>query len=140
MTNARCGHLEIEAHCTFVNLSLMNQEDNHFEPQLCFRSMRWGLVPSTHNKPLKEFNLPTHNCRSETILERPIFSRAFKRGQRCVIPIDGFYEWNSTKGAEKIPHFVYCKREEAEASAGINKVGSIFVSVYLYSFKCSKDQ
>ena len=72
--------------------------------------MRWGLVPSSHTKSLKEFNLSTHNCCSETILERPIYSRAFLKGQRCVIPADGFFEWNSTKGAEKIPYFVHKSR------------------------------
>ena len=76
--------------------------------------MRWGLVPSSHTKSLKEFNLSTHNCCSETILERPIYSKAFFKGQRCVIPADGFYEWNSTKGAEKIPHFVHREKEKAE--------------------------
>lgn len=86
--------------------------------QRFFRSMRWGLVPSTHKKSLKDFTLSTHNCCSETIMERPLYSRAFQRGQRCAIPADGFFEWNSTKGAEKIPHFVHRKRDEKSELSG----------------------
>jgi len=72
-------------------------------------SMRWGLVPSHYQGELKDFKLPTHNCRGETIPERPMFQKPFKRGFRGVIPANGFFEWSSTKGTEKIPHYVHAK-------------------------------
>ena len=103
-------------------------------PLLLHRSMRWGLVPSTHKKSLKDFTLSTHNCCSETIMERPLYSRAFQRGQRCAIPADGFFEWNSTKGAEKIPHFVHRKRDEkSELSGNVSsKRTTMYVIIYIH--------
>ena len=67
------------------------------------------MIPSTHKKSIKEFKLATHNCCAETLLERPIYASCFKRGQRCIVPADGFYEWSSKKRVEKIPHFVHLK-------------------------------
>ncbi len=51
--------------------------------------MRWGLVPSWA-KEIRD--PPLINARSETVLEKPAFRNAFRR-RRCLIPIDGFYEW-----------------------------------------------
>ena len=84
------------------------------------RSMRWGLVPSSHTKSIKDFKLSTHNCRAENLLESQIYSKAFFKGQRCVIPADGFYEWSSTKGAEKIPYFVHRKNSDESGERNVS--------------------
>lgn len=52
---------------------------------------RWGLVPHWCRDP-KEAPA-THNVRSETMKEKPSFRTAWKRGNRCVIPVAGFFEW-----------------------------------------------
>ena len=59
----------------FVYL-VFNNQHIFFSPAQhpLIRSMRWGLVPSTHRKPVREFNLSTHNCCSESITERPIYN------------------------------------------------------------------
>lgn len=49
--------------------------------------MQWGLIPSW-SKQAKGII----NARSETIEEKPSFRESFQR-QRCLIPADGFYEW-----------------------------------------------
>ena len=64
--------------------------------------MRWGLMPTWWNKPLKELRLATFNARAETVAERPFFRSAFKRA-RCLIPASGYYEWR-TVGKEKQPY------------------------------------
>jgi putative SOS response-associated peptidase YedK len=61
--------------------------------------MRWGLVPSWWSKPLKELKLATFNARAETVTEKPFFREAFKR-TRCLIPVSGYYEWESTPGGK----------------------------------------
>jgi putative SOS response-associated peptidase YedK len=55
-----------------------------------FTLMRWGFVPG-FVKDLKDFPLVI-NIRSETVREKPSFRAAFQR-RRCLLPVDGFYEW-----------------------------------------------
>ena len=62
--------------------------------------MLWGLVPSWAKDPGSGARLI--NARSETAHEKPSFRNALKR-RRCLIPADGFYEWER---ATRVPrHF-----------------------------------
>jgi len=63
--------------------------------------MRWGLIPGWWSKPLKELRLATFNARAETVDQKPFFRSAFK-SKRCIIPVSGYYEWQ-TIGKEKQP-------------------------------------
>jgi putative SOS response-associated peptidase YedK len=68
-----------------------------------FRLMRWGLLPAWVKDPRK-FSLLI-NARGETAAEKPAFRNAIKR-RRCLIPADGYYEWQSS-GARKRPYFIH---------------------------------
>jgi putative SOS response-associated peptidase YedK len=57
--------------------------------------LRWGLVPSWAEGP--ELGLKMINARSETAATKPAFRRAYERF-RCLIPADGFYEWQRAPG------------------------------------------
>src|SRR3954453_4899631 len=37
----------------------------------------------------------------ETVATKPAFRDAFKRGQRCIVPVDGFYEWQRRSGGKQ---------------------------------------
>lgn len=50
---------------------------------------QWGLLPDWAND--KKLQNSTLNARLETIAEKPSFRNY--RSQRCLIPADGFYEW-----------------------------------------------
>jgi putative SOS response-associated peptidase YedK len=54
------------------------------------RSLRWGLIPSWSHNPRD--GAPLFNARSETVAQKPAFREAFA-ARRCLVPIDGFYEW-----------------------------------------------
>lgn len=64
-------------------------------------TMRWGLIPHW-SKPGQSPSAPLINARSETINEKPSFRTAWKKGQRCAIPLTGFYEWEK-QGRERLP-------------------------------------
>ncbi len=73
-----------------------------------FALMRWGLLPSWVKDP-KTFPLLI-NARGESVLEKPAFRNAMRR-RRCLIPADGFYEWQAgAKAGPKRPYFVRAKR------------------------------
>ena len=69
-----------------------------------FRLMRWGLLPAWVKDPRK-FTLLI-NARSETVQEKPAFKNAIKR-RRCLIPADGYYEWQAAADKRKRPHFIH---------------------------------
>jgi putative SOS response-associated peptidase YedK len=72
--------------------------------------MRWGLLPSLVEEP-KTFPLLI-NARGESVLDKPAFRNAMRR-RRCLIPTDGFYEWQAgAASGAKQPYFVRAKRAE----------------------------
>ena len=75
---------------------------------------RWGLIPFWA-KDIKIGN-KLINTKAETIDQKPSFKNSFKR-KRCLIPADGFYEWNKAK--EKIPYRIILKNNELFSMAGI---------------------
>src|SRR5271170_3625696 len=54
--------------------------------------MRWGLIPQKVADPDSFKIFSTTNARAETILEKPIWKGPFQHS-RCLVPVDGFYEW-----------------------------------------------
>ena len=64
-------------------------------------SMRWGLVPHWARNS-KTIHI---NARSEGIATTPLFRDSFAR-RRCLIPADGFYEWEPAEHG-RTPHWVY---------------------------------
>jgi putative SOS response-associated peptidase YedK len=58
---------------------------------------RFGLIPHWATDPKAVRN--TFNARSETVATKPSFREAWKRGQRCIIAVDAFFEpdWRSGK-------------------------------------------
>ena len=64
--------------------------------------LRWGLVPSW----ARDVRIATRliNARSETIHTKPSFGAAF-RSRRCLVPADGWFEWQRT-GYGKQPYFL----------------------------------
>jgi len=72
------------------------------------RLMRWGLLPpwARPDKPAR----PLINARAETLTTSPAF-RAAAASRRCLIPMDGYYEWkpnpDTPKGGRKTPFYFF---------------------------------
>lgn len=76
---------------------------------------RWGLVPSWVDDPSIGNRLI--NARGESLGEKPAFRDAFAR-RRCLVPADGFYEWQPA-GKRKQPYFIHPAPRRAFAFAGL---------------------
>lgn len=69
--------------------------------------VRWGLIPSRAKDPSIGNRLT--NARGETVAEKPSFRTSFAR-HRCLIPANGFYEWQAVSEAGKVrkqPFYVH---------------------------------
>ena len=71
--------------------------------EIIVEAMRWGLVPTWAKEQPKGQALV--NARSETVREKPTF-RNLVRGNRCLVPMNGFYEWERSDPRDKKPYFV----------------------------------
>ena len=85
------------------------------DAHLRFEQFQWGLLPSWTKNP-KSSRRPI-NARAETVAEKAMF-RDLLRAQRCVVPIDGYYEWRTTS-AGKVPFWFYLKSREPVFLAGL---------------------
>lgn len=74
--------------------------------------LQWGLIPSWSKESTGFIN-----ARSETIEDKPSFSESFQK-RRCLIPADGFYEWQRS-GKIAQPYFFHMRDESPFAFAGI---------------------
>jgi len=72
------------------------------KPERHFSLARWGLIPYWAKDASIGFR--TINARSETVASKPAFSEAVRR-RRCLIPADGFYEWQRGVKAKQPFHF-----------------------------------
>jgi putative SOS response-associated peptidase YedK len=79
---------------------------------------KWGLVPSWAKDP--NMGSKMINARAETAAEKPAFRAAFKR-RRCLIPADGFFEWQKREGG-KVPMFIHLDDYSLFAFAGLWEV------------------
>ena len=76
-------------------------------------TMRWGLIPSWATDD-KGGHI---NARAETVATNPTFRDSFAR-HRCLIPADGFYEWEP-KETGRSPHFIRRADGHPFAFAGV---------------------
>ncbi len=77
------------------------------------RFMIWGLIPAWSKDPSKGLI----NARAETVHEKPSFRSALKR-RRCLIPADGFYEWQKLERSKQ-PFYFHLRDRPVFAFAGL---------------------
>ena len=91
---------------------IIREDENRLE------IMKWGLIPFW-SKDIK-IGYKMINARAEGVDSKASFRKPFK-SQRCLIPANGFYEWQRN-GHAKQPYF-FCKSDKsAFAFAGLYDV------------------
>jgi len=80
-----------------------------------WQMVRWGLIPSW----AKEASIGSRmiNARAETVADKPAFRAALRR-RRCLVPADGYYEWQKT-GKSKQPYYIRLRDNLPFAMAGL---------------------
>lgn len=76
------------------------------EGERCVHVMRWGLVPSFTKPDDKPDYFRMFNARSESVTQKPAFRRLVSR-RRCVVLMNGFFEWKQEERAGKQPYYVH---------------------------------
>jgi putative SOS response-associated peptidase YedK len=92
------------------------EDGDHRKAERQLRVLRWGLVPFW----AKDVKIGSRmiNARAETVAEKPAFRRAFAQ-RRCLLPADGYYEWQKVPGAAKQPMFITRSDGRSLAFAGL---------------------
>lgn len=80
--------------------------------------VRWGLIPYWAKDPAIGNKLI--NARAESVATKPAFREAFRR-RRCLVPANGFYEWEK-RGRTRQPWLIRRKDGELLAFAGLWEV------------------
>jgi putative SOS response-associated peptidase YedK len=84
-------------------------------------SFRWGLIPWF----AKDITAGARhiNARAETVHTTAAFKRSLEN-RRCIIPADGFYEWEPRDNGGKLPHYLFRADGAPLALAGLWASGS----------------
>ena len=67
---------------------------NHKTEEVSLDSLRWGLIPYWCKDPTGGRKPIDAKC--ETVGTLPTFRDAY-RLRRCILPVDGFYEWRTSR-------------------------------------------
>lgn len=84
----------------------------------CGALLRWGLIPFFAHGVSPSYS--TINARMETVRTTASYREPWARGQRCLIPARGFYEWQlGSDGRSKTPYYIHLNDQDIFAFAGL---------------------
>lgn len=86
-------------------------DHGYYRPAL----VRWGLIPFWARD--EKLACQLINARAESLVEKPSFREAYRK-RRCLIPADGFFEWQSRDGAKQ-PYYIRMKNKGLFTFAGL---------------------
>jgi putative SOS response-associated peptidase YedK len=82
-----------------------------------FGALKWGLIPHWCQDP--SGGRRPINARAENVPKLPMFREAYSL-RRCVVPVDGFFEWRAVKGGRaKQPYAIAMKDGSPFGLAGL---------------------
>ncbi|MGB5033332.1 MAG: SOS response-associated peptidase [Saprospiraceae bacterium] len=81
-----------------------------------YQYFKWGLIPSWSKD--HKIGSKLINARVEGLIEKPFFKSALK-DRRCIVPLDGFYEWKVVANKVKKPYRIRFKDDSIFFVAGL---------------------
>jgi putative SOS response-associated peptidase YedK len=83
-------------------------------------TMKWGITPAWSKNPIGIINTRSDSLASKNFYQ-PLLSQ-----YRCLIPINGFYEWQ-VNGSQKKPYYFFSPNNKYLALAGIYQNNSFSI-------------
>ncbi len=78
------------------------------------QNMHWGIIPKWSKD--RKLKFATFNARAEDMLEKRTYAPLWSKRQRCLLVVDGFYEWRKS---DKQPFTIYRADKEPLVLAGL---------------------
>lgn len=121
--------IEQRFHATFYSEELerynplpnYNVAPTHYHPVITNQDLdhihlyKWGLIPFWSKDSKSGYKMI--NARLETLEEKPSFRQLVKT-RRCLVPMDGFYEWKRDEG-QKLPFRITAADQDIFTAAGL---------------------
>jgi len=102
------------------------------EPAVAVEAMRWGLLtPAEARGAAPADHFRRFNARAETAADKPVFGRLLRAGSRCVLPVQGFYEWRAEGprgSAVKQPYYLFVAQGGEDGAAGEGGEGLMYMA------------
>jgi putative SOS response-associated peptidase YedK len=81
--------------------------------------MQWGFVPPPERQQQQEISIGAALVPSDAVLSSEDYRRAWLYGQRCVIPLAGFYVWHLSADGVSRPSYVRLVNRAVFGVAGL---------------------
>lgn len=109
------GQFQTEPRYNIAPSSLVTVLRQNKDLQNEYAMLKWGLIPHWSRETKIGYKL--FNAKAETLLDKPSFRGPF-RYRRCIVPVDGFYEWTEEQG-HKQPWYIKRRDEQPLLLAGL---------------------
>ena len=89
------------------------------------QAVTWGFTPEnfSQDEAVKFFKSAySLNAKAESIFTQPLYKGAAVAGKRCLIFVDGFFEWKHEQKAgkvDKVPHYIQMPNHKPFAFGGL---------------------
>src|SRR5436190_22452698 len=93
---------------------------NHQTGEVSLDPLRWGLIPYWCKDPTG--GRKPINSKYETVPNLPTFRDAYRK-RRCIVPVDGFFEWKAIKGQKAKQPYAIAMTASRSASAASGRTG-----------------
>lgn len=97
-------------------IPIIRQADDH----RCVEMAVWSLIPKWCKGQLPDWS--TANAKSETAAKLNTFKGPWQHSQRCLIPANGFYEWQQQVQGPKQPWHISMANHQVFAFGGLWEV------------------